>query len=97
MALPDALAHKIELFRNRGRVARYDGQLFMEPSWVAVFLGQGIWPKAYDPLADLADLQELRRTLAHIRDFNRQVVSGMPTHERFIGANCKAPELALSA
>jgi tryptophan halogenase len=97
MALPDALAHKIELFRNRGRVARYDGQLFMEPSWVAVFMGQGVWPKAYDPLADLVDPDELRRTLAHIRDFNRQVVSGMPTHERFIAANCKAPELALSA
>src|SRR5262249_14163984 len=40
MEIPDALQHKIDLFRSRARIARYDGQLFTEPSWVAVFLGQ---------------------------------------------------------
>lgn len=95
MQIPDSLAHKIELFRNRGRVARYDGQLFQESSWVAVFLGQGVWPKAYDPLADVPPLDQVRKMLGEIRGFTSQVVSGMPLHERFIEANCKAGALTV--
>jgi tryptophan halogenase len=93
MEIPDSLQHRIELFRNRGRMARHDGQLFLEPSWIAVFLGQGVWPKAYDPLADVPDLEQVRGILRQIREFTGRVVSGMPSHERFIEANCKAPSL----
>jgi hypothetical protein len=61
MALPDSLAHKIELFRERGKVARYDEQLFAEPSWVAVFLGQGVEPRDHDRLADVPPLADVER------------------------------------
>ena len=39
-----ASQHRIELFRARGKVARHDGQLFADQSWVAVMLGQGVSP-----------------------------------------------------
>ena len=44
MELPDTLQHKIELFREHGRVFRYNEELFDVPSWIAVMLGQGIDP-----------------------------------------------------
>ena len=33
--IPDSLAHKMELFRHRGRVITYKDGLFLEPSWLA--------------------------------------------------------------
>lgn len=52
MPIPDSLTEKLELFRARGRVQTYDHGLFLEPSWLAVFLGQGIMPRAWDRRAD---------------------------------------------
>ncbi len=39
--VPDTLAHRIELFRDTGRVFRARADLFKENSWVQVMLGQG--------------------------------------------------------
>src|SRR4029078_4935042 len=59
-AMPDSLAHRIELFRARGKVARVDGQLFSDASWIAVMLGQQIEPAHWDPVADTLPLAELQ-------------------------------------
>jgi len=90
MSIPDELAHKIELFRRRGRIARYDGQLFIEPSWIAVFLGQNIQPERYDPLADVLDIDEVRARLARIRQTMRETALAMPSHKDFIEQHCRA-------
>ena len=90
MEIPGALQHKIELFRNRARIARFDGQLFIEPSWVAVFLGQNIQPQHYDPLVDAMDIGEVRTRLARIRETMRQTVQAMPSHKAFIDGFCRA-------
>lgn len=95
MPVPDTLAHKIELFRSRARMARYDDQLFIEPSWLAVFMGQGIMPQTYDPLADVTPLGEVRQKLDDYKTLMSRVVSGMPSHEAFIERNCKAPALTM--
>ena len=52
MDVPDSLRHKMELFRQRGRVVTYKDGLFLEPSWLAVYFGQRVMPTGYDPLAD---------------------------------------------
>jgi tryptophan halogenase len=96
MAVPDTLAHRIDLFRSRARMARHDDQLFIEPSWLAVFMGQGIMPATYDPLADVAPLGEIRQKLDDYKTLMSRIVSGMPTHEAFIERNCKAPPLSMS-
>ena len=93
MDIPDALRHKIELFRSRGRIARFDGQLFVDPSWVAVFLGQGVQPQHYDPLVDVLSLDETRRRLQTIRETIRQTVADMPSHKDFIDRHCRAEPL----
>ena len=53
MALPDSLAGKLELWREVGRIEKYGEGLFLEPSWVAVYLGQGMVPRRYDPRAEI--------------------------------------------
>ncbi|WP_252181104.1 tryptophan halogenase family protein [Azospirillum sp. B4] len=90
MEIPDALRHKMDLFRARGRVARFDDQLFVEPSWLAVFLGQGVWPRSYDPVADVLPDAEVAARLARIRQAIRHMADGMPTHRDFINRHCRA-------
>jgi tryptophan halogenase len=52
MDIPESLQRKIDLFAASGRLFQSDYDLFAEPSWIAVLLGQGIVPRQYDPLVD---------------------------------------------
>jgi tryptophan halogenase len=88
MAVPDSLAYKIELFRERGVVVNYQQGLFHEPSWLAVYLGQRIMPRRYDPRVDLAPLEEVRRDAAAMRALIHQAAATLPTHEQFIARYC---------
>ncbi len=60
MAIPDELAHKIEVFESMGRVAQLADESYMEPSWVSIFVGSGIIPRRYDPLIDRIDVSALK-------------------------------------
>jgi tryptophan halogenase len=84
MEVPDTLKEKIELFVESGRVARYTNGPFLEPSWLAVYLGQGIVPKRWDQRADLADAAELSNSMDRLRESIGKLVSTMPDHRDFI-------------
>jgi tryptophan halogenase len=90
MSVPDSLAHKMELFRRRGRVITYKDGLFLEPSWLAVYFGQRVMPRAYDPLADALDSTELEDRLGAMRAQVEGAVLRMPTHEMFLSKYCPA-------
>ena len=77
MPVPDTLAEKIALFRRKGRVFRYDDELFAVPSWVSVMLGQGIVPVGYDPLVDALDERRTTDALRMMRRVNEAAVSRM--------------------
>jgi tryptophan halogenase len=89
--MPEGLAHRIELFSARGKVAREDGHLFSDPSWIAVMLGQGVTPQQWDPLADTLPIAYLQKKAAEMRDGLHRAIARMPTHAQFIENNCKAP------
>ncbi|KZB94924.1 tryptophan halogenase [Sphingomonas melonis TY] len=78
MALPDTLARKIALFREKGRIFRYDDELFGIPSWVAVMLGQGIVPDGYDPVVDALDEDRTADALRRMRASNLAMAQQMP-------------------
>lgn len=88
MDIPDTLTRKIELFKNRGRFFRYDGDLFTDTSWVAVFLGQNIVPQHYDPLVDQVDGAQLRGSLNSMQAAMTQAVDAMPSHEDYVAKLC---------
>jgi len=98
MKVPDSLQYRIDLFRNRGRVARFNEQfLFIEANWVPVMIGQNIVPQQYDPLVDCVDWAENRRILHDIRAVCKEKVMVMPTHKDFIAKHCAAPSVAAMA
>ena len=91
MEIPDALTYRINLFRSSGRVAFEDHELFVEPNWLSVFIGQGIWPRRYDPLADVVPIDSTRNQMARLRTLTRQTAEAMPSHAGFIAEHCQAP------
>jgi tryptophan halogenase len=90
MTLPDTLLHKIELFRETGRVFRYNDELFARPSWVAVMLGQGIMPTTSDPIVATLPADDVARSLASMREAMAAAVQRMPTHGEFLLRYCPA-------
>jgi len=84
MQLPDSLEQRIRLFRHRGHFALDDEDTFMEPDWMQVFLGQGIWPERTDPLADFMDLDLLRQKVDRMRQIVRHAAEGLPPHEQYL-------------
>tara|TARA_R110000764_G_scaffold19150_1_gene50617 strand:+ start:16 stop:1467 length:1452 start_codon:yes stop_codon:yes gene_type:complete len=91
MDIPDTLRWKMEQFRTRGRVFRYDDETFQESSWVAVMLGQGMLPERADPITEILPLDVTRERLHRLRTAIRQGVERIPTQAEFIDAHCKAP------
>ena len=84
MAVPDSLRHRIELFRQTGRVFRMPDELFAENSWIQVMLGQGLVPQAHHPSADLMGEAELARFLGDIRGHVERTVRQLPAHMDYI-------------
>jgi tryptophan halogenase len=88
--MPDTLRHRIELFRERGKVAREEGHLFTDSSWIAVMLGQHVTPRKWDPLADAIPLADLQMKASEMRANLHRAIARLPTHADFIEKNCKA-------
>ncbi|MBC6403322.1 MAG: tryptophan 7-halogenase [Hyphomonadaceae bacterium] len=90
MAIPDRLTHKIELFREAGRVFRYEDELFSTSSWVAVMLGQGITPKTCDPIVSTLPRRQVDSSLISMRRAVTRAAETLPTHAQFIQKYCPA-------
>ena len=87
MAVPDTLAEKMALWREAGRVEKYSDGLFYDASWIAVYLGQGIWPERHDARAQLPDPEQVARAMAGLRNAIIGEVGEMPGHREFLAAN----------
>lgn len=90
MEIPDTLRRKIDLFAANGRIFREDEELFAEESWIQVFLGQGVIPRGYDPLADLKSEAEVAAYLDNLETVIRKCVAVMPSHADYVAQHCPA-------
>ena len=84
MEIPESLQHRIDLFKETGRVFKVPTELFGENSWTQVMLGQGLSPEQYHPIVNMMDEQELRDFLGGIHGSVERLVSQLPEHQRFI-------------
>ncbi len=89
MSIPDSLQHRLELFRQSGRIFKPQDDLFAENSWIQVMMGQGIVPEQYHPIVDMMSDAELEAFLGGHRDRARQLVSRLPPHGEFVAHYCK--------
>ena len=86
MELPDSLTAKIEQFRAAGHFIREEEELFTEVGWSQVFLGQGVEPESWHPIADEMPENELRDLIQGTKSEVERMVDAMPPHDRFIEA-----------
>ncbi|HVZ98968.1 MAG TPA: tryptophan halogenase family protein [Caulobacterales bacterium] len=92
MEVPDTLRHKIDLFRQTGRVFRKNEELFAENSWVQVMLGQGVMPETYHPIANKMSSDELTKFLGMIQANVSRTVERLPPHEAYVRQYCGADD-----
>lgn len=90
MAIPDSLAERIALFRERAYVWQDEGDLFRTDSWLHVMLGQGIAPQQFHPLGLALPEPEIRRLFDTVRQPIRAAVEAMPSHSDFLRQYCPA-------
>ena len=85
----NSLAHKIKLFSESGRLFREQNDLFIEPSWLQVMLGQGIQPQDYHPIANNMSEEKLMAMLERIKEIKNDPISKLPSHDDFIRNICR--------
>jgi tryptophan 7-halogenase len=90
MEIPEPLAYKIRQFRNSGRVVKYGSDLFAAPNWIAVLMGQEIWPERYDTLVDQRGVESIQANLRQMRETIRATAQAAPLHEDYIAQHCRA-------
>jgi tryptophan halogenase len=90
MEIPETLKHRIELFKDSGRIFQKNNDIFAENSWSQVMLGQGLLPKEYHPIVDMMSDEELEMFLNSIKASVNNLVEKLPTHQQFIDHYCKA-------
>ena len=84
MNVPDSLKHRIELFKQTGRVFQVPTELFGENSWTQVMLGQGLMPEQYHPIVNMMSDDELNTFLNGIDQTVTNLVGQLPSHKDFI-------------
>jgi tryptophan halogenase len=92
MPVPDSLKSRMALFEHRGHIAKYKDGLFAPPSWLAVFVGQGLLPTGYDPLVDNVPPEQIVRELDRFRADVVQTVEAMRDHGGFVADFCASPQ-----
>jgi tryptophan halogenase len=83
-AIPQPLAYKMAQYASRGKLVSYDQEPLPESAWLSLYLGQGIWPKRCEALAQGADPENVRQQLARIRAAMEQSANTMPSHATYI-------------
>ncbi|HEY2661079.1 MAG TPA: tryptophan halogenase family protein [Caulobacteraceae bacterium] len=87
MSLPEGLDYKIEHFRRTGRIVLSSDELFREASWFAVFMGQGIHPRDYNPLVDAYSASENSAHLARLKTSIAEMCARLPAHQDYLETN----------
>ncbi len=91
MEVPDSLAHRMQLFKDTGRIIVTDEiELFRVDSWSQVMIGQGIIPQQYHQIVDMMKENELARFLDTLKNSVNHNVEQMLSHQEFINNYCKA-------
>jgi tryptophan 7-halogenase len=101
MDIPESLQRKMALFKQTAHIEEYQQGLFMPPSWLAVYLGQGCVPEHYDPRLEAMSIKEGAAGLAAMKNAIDQSVATMPEAADFLraslaGSNSGYPQAAMS-
>ena len=91
MTIPDSLQYKMEHFRNYGMIVSDERELFANPSWIAVYLGQDIVPRRAPAITAMRDQVPVAERIRMIAKAMDDAVAQMPSHADFIAQHCPSP------
>ena len=94
LQVPDSLQHRIDLFKETGRVFKVPTELFEKTRGFRSCWDQGLLPEQYHPIVNMMDAKELNEFLTSIKGSVNNMVRQLPPHQRFIDHYCKAPRTA---
>lgn len=92
MPIPASLEHRMRLFKETGKFFIKSYELFAEPSWLQVMVGQGVIPERHHVVANEMTEDELKKFLNGIRTSVKQTVQKMPSHYDYLQHYCKASD-----
>jgi tryptophan halogenase len=88
MEIPDSLQYKIDHFRNYGLLVSDERELFANPSWIAVYLGQDITPRRAPAITEMRDGVPVAERMQMIARAMEEAVAEMPSHADFLARHC---------
>jgi tryptophan halogenase len=68
---------------------RHDNELFGVASWFAVFEGQNIRPKRYNPVIDYLSDEALDKRMAEIRRATKRCLADFEDHATYLEKLCQ--------
>ena len=83
-ALPPMLAHKLRLFRARGHLVRYEGEIFGDSSWLSLYAGLGVEAASHDPMADHFSVEDVQAAVTRMKASIADTVAQAEPHEAFL-------------
>ncbi len=92
MQIPETLRYKMEHFRAHGHLVSEGYELFQNPSWLAVLIGQHVWPQRSAPLIDLRGKVDAAKTMAGLKQVIDEASGAAPSHQDYIARNCRAAD-----
>ncbi|MEN0036596.1 MAG: tryptophan halogenase family protein [Cellvibrio sp.] len=92
MDIPDDLKRKMQLFKKTAHVEKYQQGLFMTPSWIALYFGQGIYPEAYDSRLEKYSHGEIQQYTSALHKDIAQTVQSMPMASSILAKTVKSFE-----
>ena len=78
------ISSEITLFKQTGKLTREDDELFSEPAWQQVMIGQGLEADDYHPLANALTDEQLLALFSDLKALINHTVEQLPSHSEFL-------------
>jgi tryptophan 7-halogenase len=97
MDVPETLRRRMQAFAHAGHLHAAHRDLFSDPSWLQVLVGQGLLPRRHHPLADQLNDAECAFFLQHVHQNLAGIAKRLPQHGDFVNQHCSAVRRAHEA
>jgi len=84
MEVPETLRRKMQAFERAGHLHPLARDLFADPSWLQVMVGQGLMPRRHHPLADQLTDAECDFFLKHVHRHLAGIAQSLPHHADYV-------------
>ncbi len=82
--VPDSLQERMDLFQRTGQIHEREYELFLKDNWLAVLIGQGVYPQSYDSKLDQFTDKDIEFLLTALKGQIQQKVNSMPKHSEIL-------------